>query len=86
MFPLLTGKGTNEKHLIIVISSDRGLCGGLNSATAKFTKNKINELISQGRQVKIMCVGRKAFEQLRPIHGNKIVENFSCCIKGNLIR
>ena len=76
-FPLLTGKGTNEKHLIVVISSDRGLCGGLNSATAKFTKNKINELISQGRQVKIMCVGRKAFEQLRPIHGNKIVENFS---------
>jgi F-type H+-transporting ATPase subunit gamma len=39
--------------------------------------NKINELISQGREVKIMCVGRKAFEQLRPIHGNKIVENVS---------
>ena len=76
-FPLLTGKGTNEKHLIVVVSSDRGLCGGLNSATVKFTKIKINELIGQGREVKIMCVGRKAFEQLRPIHGNKIVENFS---------
>jgi len=39
-FPLLTGKGNNEKHLIVVLSSDRGLCGGLNSATVKFTKNK----------------------------------------------
>jgi F-type H+-transporting ATPase subunit gamma len=76
-FPLLTGKGDNEKHLIVVLSSDRGLCGGLNSATVKFTKNKINELIAQGREVKIMCVGRKAFEQLRPIYGNKIIENIN---------
>lgn len=80
-FPLLTGKGNNEKHLIIVFSSDRGLCGGLNSATVKFTKNKINELIAQGREVKIMCVGRKAFEQLRPIYGNKIIENINGVFK-----
>jgi len=76
-FPLLTGKGNNEKHLIVVLSSDRGLCGGLNSATAKFAKNKINELIAQGREVKIICVGRKAFEQLRPIYNNKIIENIN---------
>jgi F-type H+-transporting ATPase subunit gamma len=81
---LLTGKGNNEKHLIVVISSDRGLCGGLNSATVKFTKNKIHELISQGREVKIMCVGRKAYEQLRTLHGNKIVENLSGIFRSNI--
>jgi F-type H+-transporting ATPase subunit gamma len=83
-FPLLTGKGSNEKHLLVVISSDRGLCGGLNSATVKFTKNKINELISQGREVKIMCVGRKAYEQLKNIYGNKIIENISGVFKSTI--
>jgi len=81
-FPLLTGKGNNEKHLIVVMSSDRGLCGGLNSATVKFTKNKINELIAQGREVKIMCVGRKAFEQLKSIYKNKIIKNVNGVFKG----
>ncbi len=83
-FPLLTGKGSNEKHLLVVISSDRGLCGGLNSATVKFTKNKINELISQGREVKIMCVGRKAYEQLKNIYGNKIIENITGVFKSTI--
>ncbi len=83
-FPLLTGKGSNEKHLLVVISSDRGLCGGLNSATVKFTKNKINELISQGREVKIMCVGRKAYEQLKNIYGNKIIENVTGVFKSTI--
>ncbi|NBX52132.1 MAG: F0F1 ATP synthase subunit gamma [Proteobacteria bacterium] len=77
-FPLLTGKGSNEKHLLIVISSDRGLCGGLNSSTVKFAKNKINDLISQGRDVKILCIGKKAFEQLKGIYGKKIIE----CVNG----
>jgi F-type H+-transporting ATPase subunit gamma len=83
-FPLLTGKGSNERHLLVVISSDRGLCGGLNSATVKFTKNKINELISQGREVKIMCVGRKAYEQLKNIYGNKIIENVTGVFKSTI--
>jgi F-type H+-transporting ATPase subunit gamma len=83
-FPLLTGKGSNERHLLVVISSDRGLCGGLNSATVKFTKNKINELISQGREVKIMCVGRKAYEQLKNIYGNKIIENITGVFKSTI--
>jgi F-type H+-transporting ATPase subunit gamma len=83
-FPLLTGKGCNERHLLVVISSDRGLCGGLNSSTVKFTKNKINELISQGRDVKIMCVGRKAYEQLKNIYGAKIIENISGVFKSTI--
>ncbi|MFM7557262.1 MAG: F0F1 ATP synthase subunit gamma [Alphaproteobacteria bacterium] len=83
-FPLLTGRGSNERHLLVVISSDRGLCGGLNSATVKFTKNKINELISQGREVKIICVGKKAYEQLKSIHQPKIIKNLSGIFKGTI--
>jgi F-type H+-transporting ATPase subunit gamma len=60
------------------------LCGGLNSSTVKFTKNKINELISQGRDVKIMCVGRKAYEQLKNIYGAKIIENISGVFKSTI--
>ena len=74
-FPLLTGKGKKETHLIIVISSDRGLCGGLNSATVKMAKHRINNLIAEGREVKIFCIGRKAFEQLKFLYGKKIIEH-----------
>ena len=77
-FPLLTGRGNNEKHLLVIISSDRGLCGGLNSSTVKFTKNKINELVNQGRDIKILCIGRKAYEQLKLAYEKKIIE----CIGG----
>ncbi len=74
-FPLLTGNGKNETYLLLVVSSDRGLCGGLNSATVKYTKNRINSLISQGRDVKVFCVGRKAYEQLRSLYGKKIIDH-----------
>ncbi len=74
-FPLLVGKGKSETHLVVVFSSDRGLCGGLNSATVKMTKLHLNALIAQGREVKIFCIGRKAFEQLRGIYGNKIIDH-----------
>lgn len=73
-FPLLTGKGKDQTHLVVVFSSDRGLCGGLNSATVKMTKLHVNALISQGRTVKIFCVGRKAYDQLRSAYGDKIID------------
>jgi len=74
-FPLLTGKGKSHTHLLVVFSSDRGLCGGLNSATVKMTKMHVNNLIAQGREVKIYCVGRKAYEQLRSAYGDKIIDH-----------
>lgn len=76
-FPLLTGKGKTETHLLLVISSDRGLCGGLNGSTVRFTKSRINSLISRGRDVKVICVGRKAYEQLRTQYNKHIIENVS---------
>jgi F-type H+-transporting ATPase subunit gamma len=73
-FSLLTGKGKGHSHLIIVVSSDRGLCGGLNSATVKFAKNRINDLVSKGHEVKIFCIGRKAYEQLKSAYSKEIID------------
>lgn len=73
-FSLLTGKGVDKNHLVLILSSDRGLCGGLNSATVRFAKNHIHTLINQGKSVKIICIGKKAYEQLRGVYGNKIID------------
>lgn len=83
-FPLLTGRGNNERHLLVVISSDRGLCGGLNSSTVKYAKNKVNELVSQGRDVKILCIGKKAYEQLKGIYSKKIIENINGVFRSSI--
>lgn len=81
-FPLLTGKGKANSYLIVVMSSDRGLCGGLNGATVKFTRNRVNSLIAEGKEVKIICVGKKSYEQLRALYGKKIVDHFFGVFKG----
>jgi F-type H+-transporting ATPase subunit gamma len=72
-FPLLTGKGKQQKHLIVVVSSDRGLCGGLNSSTVKLTKQTAGKLVSEGREVKLLCLGKKAYEQLKGAYEKQIV-------------
>jgi F-type H+-transporting ATPase subunit gamma len=81
-FPLLTGKGKNSSYLIIVMSSDRGLCGGLNGATVKFTKSRVNSLIAEGKEVKIICVGKKSYEQLKTAYGKKIIDSSFGIFKG----
>ena len=74
-FPLLTGKGRQKTHLILVISSDRGLCGGLNGSTVRFAKSRIGSLVSKGHEVKVFCIGRKAYEQLKAPYGKQIVDH-----------
>jgi F-type H+-transporting ATPase subunit gamma len=74
-FPLLTGKGNNNIHLLVVISSDRGLCGGLNTATVKFVKQTVTQLLNQGREVKIFCLGKKAYEPLKNVLAKNIIGN-----------
>lgn len=83
-FPLLTGTGKGHTHLILVISSDRGLCGGLNSATVKFAKNHIKDLIASGREVKIFCIGRKAYEQLKATYSKQIIKQNFGIFKSNI--
>ena len=56
---LLAGNGREQVHLIVVMTSDRGLCGGFNSSIVRATRRKVKELREQGKQVKLFCVGRK---------------------------
>ena len=62
---LLAGNGRSETHLLVVMTSDRGLCGGFNSSIVRAARRKLRELQGEGRQVKIFCVGRKGRDQLR---------------------
>lgn len=62
---LLVGTGANQKRLLVVCSSDRGLCGGFNGNLVRFTKNEVRRLQSEGKTVEIVCVGRKARDVLK---------------------
>src|SRR5215469_12781752 len=61
---LLVGTGASQRHLIVVATSDRGLAGGFNSSIVRAAREHIAASLGEGRQVKIMAVGRKARDQL----------------------
>ena len=71
--PLLVGTGREAKHLVVVMTSDRGLCGGFNSTIVRGARRLIRDLLGKDRQVKILCVGRKGRDQLRREFGPLIV-------------
>lgn len=71
---LLSGTGKDETHWVVVATSDRGLCGGFNSSIVKAARLKIRELQLAGKQVKLICIGRKGTEQLRTEFGPLIVK------------
>ena len=62
---LLAGTGSDKVHLLVVMTSERGLCGGFNSTIVRLARAKANELIAAGKTVKILTVGKKGREQLR---------------------
>ncbi len=71
---LLVGTGADKTHLVIVATSERGLCGGFNTSIVKAARLKIQELTNAEKTVKILCIGRKGFAQLKRIYGEKIIE------------
>jgi F-type H+-transporting ATPase subunit gamma len=73
---LLTGTGRDDRHLIIVAAADRGLAGGFTSSIVRAARERIDGLIKQGKDVKIVCVGKKTTVQLRRLYADRIVENF----------
>jgi len=73
---LLTGTGRDDRHLIIVAAADRGLAGGFTSSIVRAARLHIDKLIAQGKDVKIVCVGKKSTVQLRRLYADRIVENF----------
>ena len=71
---LLVGTGRDQRHLIIVATSDRGLAGGFNSSIVRAARDRIASLIAQGKDVKLICVGKKARDQLRRLYGPNIID------------
>lgn len=69
---LLVGTGKQDVHLLIVMTSDRGLCGGFNGALIRSAHRKINELKMAGKTVKLICIGRKGYDALRKVHADAI--------------
>ena len=74
---LLSGTGKDQIHLCVVMTSDRGLCGGFNSNIIKKAKSYFSRLSSEGKELKIITVGSKGNDQLKRIFGDKIIENIS---------
>ncbi len=70
---LLVGTGGDQRHLIVVATSDRGLAGGFNTSIVRAAREKIAALINEGKAVKILTVGRKARDQIRRFYGNRSV-------------
>ena len=73
--PLLTGNGNNNIHLIIIATSERGLCGAFNSSIVRLAKNHINKLKSEGFQIKILTIGKKGREQLKREFGENMIDH-----------
>ncbi len=63
--PLMVGTGKDDVHLLIVCTAERGLCGAFNSSIVRLAREHIIRLRSQGKEVKIICVGKKGLDQLR---------------------
>ncbi len=72
--PLLAGTGKDAVHLLVVCSADRGLCGGFNSSIVRLAREHIRKLTASGKTFKILCVGRKGWDQLRRDYAKNIID------------
>jgi F-type H+-transporting ATPase subunit gamma len=73
---LLAGTGSDKKQLLVVCTADRGLAGGFNSAIVRLARETIATLEAEGKQVQVICVGKKGRDQLRRQLGDKMIESY----------
>ena len=73
---LLAGTGRSERHLIIVCAADRGLAGGFTSSIVRVARERIAALLAEGKDVRLICVGKKTRDQLRRQYADRVVESF----------
>jgi F-type H+-transporting ATPase subunit gamma len=71
---LLAGTGSDRTHLLVVCTAERGLCGAFNSSIARLARDHANQLMADGKTVKIICVGKKGLDVLRRQFGQQIVD------------
>ena len=62
---LMAGTGSEQTHLLVVATAERGLCGGFNSSIARLARDKARALMAEGKTVKMLCVGKKGYDALK---------------------
>jgi F-type H+-transporting ATPase subunit gamma len=72
--PLLVGNGKDQVHLLIVMTAERGLCGGFNTNIARLARQDAVRLLKEGKTVKILTVGRKGYDSLRRDYARQVVD------------
>ena len=75
--PIMVGTGKDDTHLLVVCSSERGLCGGFNSSIVRMVRERVVRLQADGKTVKILCVGRKGYDQLRRTYSSLIIDTIT---------
>ena len=71
---LLRGTGSDNVHLLLVCTAERGLCGPFNTAIVRLARERATALMAEGKEVKFFCVGRKGYDQLRRLYSKQIIE------------
>ena len=74
---LLVGTGKDQTYLCVVMTSDRGLCGGFNSNICRLAKNHFSKILSEGKELKIITIGSKGNDQLKREYGKYIIKKLS---------
>jgi len=74
---LLVGTGEDKKYLCVVLTADRGLCGGFNSNICKLAKNNFKKILKEGKDLKIITVGSKGLDQIKREYGKYVIKKFS---------
>ena len=74
---LLVGTGKDETYLCVVLTADRGLCGGFNSNICKLAKSNFRKILKEGKKLKIITVGTKGLDQIKRDYGQFIINKFS---------
>ena len=74
---LLVGTGEDKKYLCVVLTADRGLCGGFNSNICKLAKSNFKKILSEGKELKIITVGSKGLDQIKREYGNYVIKKMS---------
>ena len=74
---LLVGTGEDKKYLCVVLTADRGLCGGFNSNICKLAKINFKKILGEGKTLKIITVGSKGLDQIKREYGKYVIKKFS---------
>ena len=82
---LLVGTGNDKTYLCVVLTADRGLCGGFNSNICKLAKTNFKKILDEGKELKIITVGSKGLDQIKREYGKYVIKKFSFKEKNKLL-